>query len=285
MSAQLRPLHRVVLPLILVLAVAACRREAPPPGMVARVGGSLISLEQLDRYLRVNGGSSVHETNAAAASALLDQLIEETALVPAASDPEESPDQAARENRRRAAALAEIAASVPPPTDEEIETYFRRHASEYASTERRRVRQILVREEELAGRIVAEIRGGVAFEEAARRYSRAPNAARGGEVGWVERRQLPRLFEDAIFRLPQGGMTGVIPTDSNFYHLFQVDEISPAGEPSLGQLRPIIEEKLREEAIRRRIDQRVEELARQGDIRVWPERLPFRYTGRWASGE
>lgn len=281
MPAYLRLLLTVLLPLLTL--AAGCRREEAPPGVIARVGSVFISSDQLERYVQSNAGAPVAQLQAEAASALLDQLIEEVALVEQAQTaPEARP---APDAERRAAAIASIAAEVPPPTDEEIRRFYADNKGEFAGRERRRVRQILVREEALAKQIVGEIRGGVTFDEAARRYSRAPNAPRGGEVGWVERGQLPRIFEQAIFSLPAGSMSGILRTDSDFFHLFRVEEIAPGGEPSLDQVRPIIVERLREESVRQRIEQRISEFGARGGIRVLTDRLPFRYSGRWSRGE
>lgn len=265
-----------------LVASAGCR-EAPPPGAVARVGQRIIALEQADRYLQVHGGGRASQLDPAAASALLDQLIEETALVE--SEFAGETNATVPEAAQRAAAVARLATTVPPPTDEQVERYFEQHRTEFAVPERRRVRQILLREEAEAETILQDLRSGISFEEAARRYSRAPNAARGGEVGWVERGQLPRLFEETIFSLAEGERSGIVRTDGDFYHLFQVDQIAPGGEPSLDQVRPIIEERLREDEIRSRVQRRMDQMTQDGKIEVWEERLPFPYEGRWASGE
>lgn len=246
----------------------------------------MIAATQLEQHLQVHGGGSASQLDPAAASALLDQLIEETAIVEAEREGGEAastePDPGVPDATSRAAAVSRIAATVPPATDAQIDAYYRQHRAEFMARERRKVRQILVREPELAQSILAELRGGLSFEDAARRYSRAPNAPRGGEVGWVERGQLPRLFEDTIFSLPEGGRSAIVRTDGDFYHLFQVDQIATEGEPSFEQVRPIIQERLREEEVRRRIQRRLNEMTEDGLIRVWPERLPFDYTGRWA---
>ena len=280
MPAYLR--HLLILASLLTL-LAGCQRETEPPGVIARVGSVSISSDQLNRYVQANAGTSSSQLEAAAASALLDQLIEEVALVEQAGATPEA--AAAPDAEKRASAIATIASQVPPPTEEEIRRFFAENREEFRAGERRRVRQILVREEALARQIQNEIRGGVTFEEAARRYSRAPNAPRGGEVGWVERGQLPRLFEQAIFVLPKDGMSPVIRTDSDFFHLFKVEEIAQGGEPSLDQVRPIIVERLREESVRARIQRRISEFGASGGIRVLADRLPFRYSGRWSGGE
>lgn len=283
MAFDFRLIQGLLIASLLASSAVGCRRDAPPPGVVSVVGNAQITLEQVEQYLQVHGGGRAAQLDPAAASALLDQLIEETAI--AEADNDQSTDVLLPEADKRAAAVARIAATVPPPPDQAVEQYFQSHREEFAVPERRRVRQILVREEAQARSILEELRGGISFEEAARRYSRAPNAASGGEVGWVERGQLPRLFEETIFSLDAGERSGIVRTDRDFYFLFQVDQISTGGEPSLDQARPIIEDRLREDEIRRRIDREIDQMTEDGRIRVWGERLPFAYSGRWAEGE
>ncbi len=49
------------------------------------------------------------------------------------------------------------------------------------------------------------------------------SATRGGEIGWVSREELPKMFADEILGLKEGEVSDVIRTDSTF-HIFRVDE-------------------------------------------------------------
>lgn len=276
----------LALAISLLILQSGCDRKRLPEGAVARVGNVLITADELNRYLLTNGGAPAQQLSPEAASALLDQFIEEIAIVDQPTAGESSdPVATVPDAETRAGAIAALAATISPPDETAVEQFFRSHQEDFATSERRRVRQILVRDESLANQILKDMRSGVSFEDAARRYSRAPNAPRGGEVGWVERQQLPRLFEETIFSLGRGQVSGVVQTDASFFHIFKVDEIAPAGEPSLTQVRPIIVERLKEQAVRDRIQARLVELNQQGMIRIEHERLPFRYVGRWGEVE
>lgn len=59
----------------------------------------------------------------------------------------------------------------------------------------------------LAARLYQELSAGGDFTAAARRYSRAPSAANGGDVGWINRGQMPRDLSIALDQLQPGQLT------------------------------------------------------------------------------
>ena len=66
-----------------------------------------------------------------------------------------------------------------------------------------------------------EIVDGFAFAEAARRYSDGNKAPEGGSLGVKTAKQLPKLFLDAVERIPVGGLSSVFKS-SNGWHLLKV---------------------------------------------------------------
>lgn len=93
------------------------------------------------------------------------------------------------------------------------------------------------------GRIMNELNRGGDFSRLARRYSRAPSAQNGGDVGWVPATVLPEGLADLIASTPPGGVTqpfGVPGGVSIFRVLDTRDEVPPwarEGEISLRQIR------------------------------------------------
>ncbi|HEX8171345.1 MAG TPA: peptidylprolyl isomerase [Thermoanaerobaculia bacterium] len=296
MSSSRRAAILLILPLVLL-----CKRKpATPPDVVARVNERMITLADFKRYLDRNAGTELAQLTPEVSSAMLDQFVEEIIVseyaaahgveVPAEKIAAAVRTEAGatvmekRDEMRREKLLANLAADVPEPGDDAIRSYYQQHQNDFRSGEEVRVRQILVHDESLANDIVKKLKAGVPFADLSTQYSLAPNAKRGGEIGFVSRGELPKMFEDEIFRLPEGGVSDVIRTDSSF-HIFQIDERRKPGLLDVDAAAPLIRVRLREDAIRERMLGLVAEGRRDMKIAVLTRRLPFRYSGALPKAE
>lgn len=59
--------------------------------------------------------------------------------------------------------------------------------------------------------------GEETFEELASKYSDCSSAKKGGDLGFFERNQMQKPFEDASFDLTIGEMSGIVETDSGVH--------------------------------------------------------------------
>ena len=286
----------VILPLLIALfLLPSCERKpAIPPDVIVRVNERMLTLADFKRYLERNAGTDLAQLTPEVASALLDQFVEEIILseyaashgveVPSEKIAEQVRTEAGatviekRDEMRREKLIANLTAEIGTPGEAEVRTYYQQHPGDFRSGEEVRVRQILVSDETLAKEIREKLKKGAAFEELSAQYSRAPNAKRGGEIGFVSRGEIPKIFEEEIFRLAPGEVSEVIPTDSSF-HIFKVDERRPPGTLDVEAATPMIVARLREEAIRERLAQLVASSRREMTIAVLTRRIPFRYSG------
>jgi len=69
----------------------------------------------------------------------------------------------------------------------------------------------------------AELDAGVPFEDVAARYSDDASATRGGDLGWITRGMMVPEFEEAVFALSEGEVSGIVPSRFGF-HIIKVDE-------------------------------------------------------------
>ncbi|HYC90479.1 MAG TPA: peptidyl-prolyl cis-trans isomerase [Thermoanaerobaculia bacterium] len=285
----------VILLLVLLSVSVGCERKpAIPPDVIVRVNERMLTLADFKRYLERNTGTELAQLTPEVASALLDQFVEEIILseyaashgveVPSEKIAEQVRTEAGatviekRDEMRREKLIANLTAEVGQPSEAEVRAYYQQHPGDFRSGEEVRVRQILVSDETLAKSIREQLKKGAPFEELSAQYSRAPNAKRGGEIGFVSRGEIPKMFEEEIFRLAPGEISEVIRTDSSF-HIFKVDERRPPGTLDVEAATPMIVARLREEALRERLAQLVASSRREMTIAVLTRRLPFRYSG------
>lgn len=279
---------------MIALGLACQRKPTIPPDVVVRVNDRMLTLADFKRYLERNAGTELAQMAPEVASALLDQYIEEIVLSEyAATHGVEVPADAIaasvrndagatviekRDEMRRQKLISGLAAEVPEPGEPQIAEYYQIHQNDFRSGEEVRVRQILVHDENLANEIVAKLKRGASFDDLSGAHSLAPNAKKGGEIGFVSRGELPKMFEDEIFSLKPGAVSNVIRTDTSF-HIFQVDERRAPGLVDLPTAASVIRVRMREDSIRERMAQLVAQARRDMQIAVLTKRLPFRYSG------
>lgn len=290
-----------ILLLVCCAALTACKRKpALPPDVIVRVGDRMLTLADFKRYLERNAGTELAQLTPEVASAMLDQFVEEVIVseyaarhgveVPAEKIAAAVRTEAGvtviekRDEMRRERLVADLAARAPEPGDPQVLDYYEKNQGEFRSNEEVSVRQILVNDENLAKEIHRKLKEGVPFADLSSQYSRAPNAKRGGEIGYVSRGELPKMFEEEIFRLGNGEVSDVIRTDSTF-HIFQVDQRRPAGTLDVNAAAPLIRARLKEETIREEIAKIVSSSRREMNIAVLTRRLPFDYSGSLPKAE
>lgn len=86
-----------------------------------------------------------------------------------------------------------------------------------------KAKHILVENEDSANDIAKEIAKGLAFEEAAKKYSTCPSKEQGGDLGYFSKGQMVPEFEKAAFEGEIGKVIGPVQTQFG-YHLIWVDD-------------------------------------------------------------
>ncbi|MGH8696502.1 MAG: peptidylprolyl isomerase [Burkholderiales bacterium] len=70
---------------------------------------------------------------------------------------------------------------------------------------------------------LAKARGGANFAQLAVSYSDAPDALKGGGMGWRERDRLPEIFAEALVKLKPGEVSDVLRSPAGF-HIVRLNE-------------------------------------------------------------
>jgi peptidyl-prolyl cis-trans isomerase C len=142
------------------------------------------------------------------------------------------------------------------PSD--VRRYYQANAQEFEKPEQVRVRQIVVVTEEEARKVEELLRTGTDFAALAREKSTAPEAERGGDLGYFAMGEMPAEF-NVVFGLPTGGISGVVKSPYGF-HIFKLEDKRRAGKVGLDEVSKGITEKLRREKEDARYKQWLKEL-------------------------
>ena len=84
-----------------------------------------------------------------------------------------------------------------------------------------RASHILVDNEAMARKLKAAIDGGADFANVAKKNSKCPSGANGGDLGFFGKGQMVKEFEDAAFSLPLNKVSEPVKTQFG-YHLITV---------------------------------------------------------------
>lgn len=157
--------------------------------------------------------------------------------------------------------LADVARlrSQANPTEEEVRARYDAMKEQFKSGDSVRAQHILLRVdanapaaeqaavEKKARDLAAQIRRGADFGALARQHSQDPaSSTNAGDLGYFERGRMVAEFENAAFTTPDGQVTEPVKTTYG-YHIIKVNEKRPGGYRPMSEVRPMIEQQLREQ--------------------------------------
>ncbi len=171
------------------------------------------------------------------------------------------------ENRRIEEAISLLAYQDIVITSKEVEDYFRKQRQEFDRPQQVRARQITLAKEVDGQRVLGQIRQGLDFAEAARRFSISPDAEQGGDLGFFGRGQMPGAFDAVVFELPIGRISELVKSEYG-YHLFLVEERRAAQRLTLEQVQDEIKARLRAEKEEEAYRNWLQDLRSQATIEV-----------------
>jgi peptidyl-prolyl cis-trans isomerase C len=189
---------------------------------------------------------------------LLDQLVDQELLAEAESASPDSDPLAVRlqvENDRRGALAGLAAAAVVADvvSDAAVQAAYDEQIKGFQAQPEFSAAHILVDDEAKAQALKAEIDGGKAFAEVAKANSTDGSAASGGDLGWFGAGQMVPEFEAAVKAMKPGEVAGPIKTQFG-WHLIKLNETRESSPPPLDQIRPDIENQLRQQAVQAKLE-------------------------------
>lgn len=183
-------------------------------------------------------------------------------------------------------------------SDQDVESYYVRNQDQFNTPEQVHARHILIRVEDWhndeavksalakAESVLNEIKGGLDFAEAAKKYSADSSAVNGGDLGTFTRGQMVPEFEEAAFALNTGEISGVVKTMYGF-HIIKSEEKKEANKASLEDVKEDIRKLLTAQAgeaeFREYVFGKYTEIVKAANITAYnstaEKQLPVRETG------
>jgi peptidyl-prolyl cis-trans isomerase D len=144
-----------------------------------------------------------------------------------------------------------------PVSDADVQAYYNEHSAEFETPRQVKAAHVLVQVPETGGSeaesrardkiadVIRRAEAGEDFAKLAREISEDPGSkANGGELGWVSPGETVPQFEQALWRLPKGGISEE-PVRSPFgYHAVRALDIREGSRKSLAQVTSQIRERL-----------------------------------------
>lgn len=162
----------------------------------------------------------------------------------------------------------------------DAKVFFEQNKSQFHQDEAVHASHILIRVEEKAeaaakasakskaDRLLAELKKGAAFAEVAARESQDPGSAQnGGDLGFFSRGEMVPAFEQAAFALKPGETSGVVETPFGF-HIIRVSETRPGRDLGFDEVKPRIEEHLKQQIRDRTSQEFVDQLKAKGKVEI-----------------
>jgi peptidyl-prolyl cis-trans isomerase C len=116
-------------------------------------------------------------------------------------------------------------------SDQDAKMFYDKNQSAFAVPESVKVSHVLVKEEAEAKKVLDEIKGGLAFEEAAKKYSSCPSKEQGGDLGYIQKGQTVPEFETVAFALKKDEMSAPVKTQFGWHVIKLFDRKAPGTKP------------------------------------------------------
>lgn len=143
-------------------------------------------------------------------------------------------------------------------SDADVKDYFTEHQAEFATPEQRQASHILISitphatdaEKQAAKAKAEEVLQQVrqtpgSFAALAKKYSQDPgSAANGGDLGYFGRGAMVKPFEDAVYALKPGEISGLVQSDFG-YHIIKLTGIRPGKTQSFSEVKSLIAQRLK----------------------------------------
>lgn len=129
-------------------------------------------------------------------------------------------------------------------SEKAMKEYYSSHKEEFVQAEAAHIRHILTSAKEDATNAILDIYRDKDFAKTAQKFSRDPNtAARGGDLGWMEKGTMPAQLEAEINKAQLKSLIGPVKSDLG-WHVMEVLERRPQKQLSFDEAVKEVEQRL-----------------------------------------
>ena len=162
-------------------------------------------------------------------------------------------------------------------TDEETNAYYIGNPQLFKQPEKVKAGHILIKVEPTADdakkaeaskkieEIQQKLKEGGDFAELAKEYSEGPSSAKGGDLGYFQRGQMVKPFEDTAFSMKANEVSGRVETRFG-YHLIKVYDKKPEQTLAYADVKDKIAQRLKQEKVEKDATRYVEDLKKGAKI-------------------
>ncbi|MBO9356545.1 peptidylprolyl isomerase [Bordetella petrii] len=241
----------------IVMLAAACAVALPAFAQnVATVNGKAISQQSLDQFVKLLVSQGATDSPQLREQ-VKQEMINRQIFVQAAEKDgiaKQADVQTEIELARQGILVRALMADYlqkHPVTDAQIQAEYNKAKEQQAGQMEYKVRHILVEDEKTANDLLAQIKSKKAtFADLAKKNSKDPGSAtKGGDLGWAAPTNYVKPFADTVSSLKKGELADK-PVQTQFgWHIIEVEDTRPVEFPPLDQVRPQLEEMLRQQTL------------------------------------
>jgi len=143
----------------------------------------------------------------------------------------------------------------PLVTDDALKARYNEVIKTTPPREEVHARHILVKTEEAAKQVLADLKKGTKFEDEAKAKTEDPSGKdTGGDLGYFSKEEMVPEFAEAAFKMSPGEVSKA-PVKTQFgYHIIKVEDKRAAPAPSFDQLKPTLAAELKQKSAHQVID-------------------------------
>ena len=226
----------------------------PPNTVVARVDGTELHLSDLEAAQQNLPPQAQKLPLEQIYPMLLDRLVDGALITEAGRKEhlERDPELQVRLKRYEDRLIQEAylnQAIKAAETEDQLKARYQTFAKDTAGREEVHAQHILVKTEDEAKSVIAELDKGTDFGELAKKYSTDPSASSGGDLGYFGHDDMVAAFADAAFALPKGQYSKT-PVKTEFgWHVIKVEDRRAGKPPSFEEAREQLSRDLAPEII------------------------------------